>query len=117
MVNMTYIQIGRSLLPLTFFLDLTSKLLLLYHCYNEHNFTLVTTLLIGKRIHNEHISFSIVQRSRKVSNAALPKTIEADQKVAEKVHYSTGAGSVYLNQNADYEAVKSPDEDIYEQAT
>ena len=52
-----------------------------------------------------------------MSNAALPKTIEADQKVAEKVHYSTGAGSVYLNQNADYEAVKSPDEDIYEQAT
>ena len=40
-----------------------------------------------------------------MSSAALPIPSEADQKVAEKVCYqSTGAGSVYLNQNADYEA-------------
>ena len=40
-----------------------------------------------------------------MSSAVLPIPSEADQKVAEKVCYqSTGAGSVYLNQNADYEA-------------
>ena len=38
-----------------------------------------------------------------MSSAAQPNKSEADQKVAEKVCYSTGVGSVYLNQNADYE--------------
>lgn len=86
--------------------------------YDEYNFTLLTTLLIVKTIHSEHISFSIVVAlGRRVSSAAQPKTSEADQKVAEKVHHPTGADLVYLNQNADYEAVKYPDEDIYEQAT
>ena len=62
---------------------------------------------------------SIVQRRKKASSAALPILSEADQKVAEKVHYSTGAGSVYLGQNEAYDETKYKyeDEAIYEVPT
>ena len=65
-------------------------------------------------------SFSIVQRRRKkASSAALPIPSEADQKVAEKVHYSTGASSVYMGQNVAYDETKYKyeDEAIYEVPT
>ena len=62
---------------------------------------------------------SIVQRRKKASSASLPIPSEADQKDAEKVHYSTGAGSVYLGQNVAYDETKYKyeDEAIYEVPT
>ena len=69
----------------------------------------------GKTKHDVRcISFSIVALRRRKSSASQPKTSGADQKL-EKVHYSTR--DVDLNQNAAYEAVKYPDEVIYEHAT
>ena len=54
-----------------------------------------------------------------MSSAALPIPSEADRKVAEKVHYSTGASSVYMGQNVAYDETKYKyeDEAIYEVPT
>ena len=93
MMNTAYIEttllIGKTIQHISF----SIVVIMMNTAYIE------TTLLIGKTI--QHISFSIVValRRRKVSSAAQPSSSGADQKVAEKVHYSIGA--VYLNQNAD----------------
>ena len=54
-----------------------------------------------------------------MSSAALPIPSEVDQNVAEKVHYSTGGGAVYLGQNVAYDETKYKyeDEAIYEVPT
>ena len=61
---------------------------------------------------------SIVLRKRKVSSIAQPKPSGADQKVAEKVRYTTG-GAVKLGQNAAYEEAeyKYEEEEVYEVPT
>ena len=60
---------------------------------------------------------SILLRKRKASSVAQPIPSEADKKVAEKVRYSTGLGSVKLGQNADYEGAEYEDEEVYEVPT
>ena len=64
-------------------------------------------------------SLSIVLRKRKASSAAQPKPSGADQKVAEKVRYTTGGGAVKLGQNAAYEGAeyKYEEEEVYEVPT
>lgn len=48
-------------------------------------------------------SLSIVQRKRKASSVTQPNSSKADQKVAEKVHYSSGSASVKLEENVAYD--------------
>ena len=66
-----------------------------------------------------YCSLSILLRKRKPSSVALPVPSEAEKKVAEKVCYSTGRGSVKLGQNAAYEGAeyKYEDEEVYEVPT
>ena len=54
-----------------------------------------------------------------MSSAAQPIPSEAEKKLAEKVRYSTGRGSVKLGQNAAYEEAeyKNEDEEVYEVPT
>ena len=61
-------------------------------------------------------SLSIALRKRKVSSPAQPKPSEADQQLAEKVHYTTGGGAVILRQNAAYEGVmyEYEEKEVYE---
>ena len=47
---------------------------------------------------------------------SLPQK-NAKKKVAEKVRYSTGRGSVKLGQNAAYEGAEYEDEEVYEVPT
>ena len=70
-----------------------------------------------KRSCLSYSSLSIVLRKRKASSAALPS--EADQKLAEKVHYTTGGGAVTLGENvACYETEYKYDEEaVYEVPT
>ena len=67
----------------------------------------------------EYSSLSIVLRKRKASSPAQPKPSGADQKVAEKVRYTTGGGTVKLGQNAAYKEAKYKydEEAIYEVPT
>ena len=65
-----------------------------------------------------YCSLSIVLRKRKASSVALPVPSEAEKKVAEKVRYSTGRGSLKLGQNAAYEGAEYKYEDeVYEVPT
>ena len=67
----------------------------------------------------EYSSLSIVQRKRKAFSPAQPKPSGADQKLAEKVRYTTGGGTVKLGQNAAYKEAeyKYDEEAIYEVPT
>ena len=64
-------------------------------------------------------SLSIILRKRNASSTALPKPSEADQKLAEKVRYTTGGGTMKLGQNAAYEEAeyKYEEEEVYEVPT
>ena len=62
---------------------------------------------------------SIVMRKRKASSAAQPNSNGEDRKVAEKVRYAAGRGSVKLGQNVAYDETKYKyeDEAVYEVPT